>query len=72
MMPAANTAKSTGSTGSTGSELDKPLEITALLVVAPEPLAIRVRGSTGSRSDIKAINAVALSGLRVPFERAAA
>ena len=72
MMPAANTAQSTGSTGSTGSELAKPLEITALLGGGAGTPSIRVRGSTGSRSDIKAINAIAQSGLRVPFEQAVA
>jgi hypothetical protein len=61
-----------GSTGSTGSEVAKPLEIIALLSGGAGTPSLRVRGSTGSLSDIKAINAVALSSLRVPFEWAAA
>ena len=71
MMRPANTAKLTGSMGSMGSKLAKPLELTAFRSGGAGTPSLRVRGSTGSRSDIKAINAVALSGLRVPFERAA-
>jgi hypothetical protein len=68
-MRPANTAKSTGSMG---SKLAKPLEITAFWSGGAGTRGLRVRGSTGSRSYIEAINAIALSGLRVPLERAAA